>query len=65
MAEYECPTCEESFDSRRGLGVHHSAVHNERLPNRECAECEGEFYSDYEKKYCSESCHDKAVSYEG
>jgi len=25
----------------------------------------GEFYSDYEKKYCSESCHDKAVSYEG
>lgn len=65
MGEHECPTCGDSFDSRRGLGVHHPSAHGERLPNRECAECGGEFYSDYAKKYCSEECHDRAVTYEG
>lgn len=62
---YSCPTCHEEFDSRRGLGVHHSQVHDERLPNRECANCGEEFYCEYEKTYCSESCHDEGVSYQG
>ena len=61
----DCPTCGESFDSSRGLGVHHSAVHDELLPNRECARCGTEFHSDHEKKYCSEECRDEAVSFEG
>ena len=61
----DCPTCGESFDSSRGLGVHHSAVHDELLPNRECARCETEFHSEHEKKYCSEECRDEAVSFEG
>lgn len=60
-----CPGCGDEFDTRRGLGVHHSSVHGERLPNRECAHCESEFYSEYEKKYCSEDCRDTAVSFEG
>lgn len=61
----ECPTCGDEFDTRRGLGVHHSSVHDERLPNRECDRCGTEFYCDYEKRYCSDECHDEAVSYEG
>ncbi|SFR87832.1 5-methylcytosine-specific restriction endonuclease McrA [Halomicrobium zhouii] len=65
MAEHTCPTCGDQFDSRRGLGVHHSASHDERLPNRECEECGVSFYSDYAKKYCSSECHDRAVSYDG
>lgn len=65
MAEHDCPTCEDSFDSRRGLGVHHSAVHDERLPNRECNRCGAEFYSNYAKKYCSAECHDRAISHIG
>lgn len=61
----ECPTCGRSFDSNRGLGVHHSNVHNERLPNRECGECGSAFHSEYEKRYCSDDCRESAVSFEG
>lgn len=62
---HECPTCEKMFETRRGLGVHHSSIHNERLPNRVCAYCESEFYCEYQKKYCSDSCRRQAVSFEG
>lgn len=65
MVKHDCPACNESFDTRRGLGVHHSIVHDERLPNRECAECGTAFYSEYSKKYCTDECRDRAVSYEG
>lgn len=61
----DCPTCGESFDSSRGLRVHHSSVHGKRLPNRECARCGTEFYSEHEKKYCSDDCRGNAVSFEG
>jgi hypothetical protein len=60
-----CPTCGETFDSRRGLGVHHSAVHDELLPNRECAACGAAFHSGHERKYCSDDCRDEAVSFAG
>lgn len=60
-----CPSCGDEFDTRRGLGVHHSSAHDERLPNRECAHCESEFYCEYERKYCSDDCRDRAVSFEG
>ena len=62
---HQCPSCGDSFETRRGLGVHHSSVHDERLPNRECADCGAEFHSEYEKKYCSDSCRESAISYEG
>lgn len=47
------------------MRVHHSAAHDETLPNRECANCESSFYSEYERQYCSESCRDASVSFEG
>ena len=65
MAEYDCPACSAAFDSRRGLGVHRSRVHDERLPNRECEECGSQFYSSYEKKYCSEECRERRVTFVG
>lgn len=61
---FECPTCESAFDTRRGLGVHHSLVHGERLPNRECANCSDEFYCSYAKMYCSEECRREGLSLE-
>lgn len=61
----ECPTCGRTFDTRRGLGVHHSSVHGERLPNRKCGKCREEFYSPYEKVYCSPECHSSSVSNRG
>lgn len=62
---HDCPRCREAFDSRRGLGVHHSSVHDELLPNRECTQCESAFHSEHEKKYCSPECRDEGVSQEG
>ncbi|MFW5963995.1 MAG: HNH endonuclease [Natronomonas sp.] len=61
----DCPTCGRAFDSQRGLRVHHSAAHDELLPNRECACCGAEFHSEHEKKYCSDDCREEAGSFEG
>ncbi len=63
--DHICPTCGQPFSSRRGLGVHHSIVHGERLRNRECDHCGDVFYSEYEKKYCSEACLTEAAPYAG
>jgi 5-methylcytosine-specific restriction endonuclease McrA len=65
MSGHTCPACGRVFDTSRGLGVHHSAVHGTKLPNRECSHCGREFHCEHEKKYCSEECLDKTVSYEG
>jgi hypothetical protein len=65
MSPYSCPSCDSTFDTRRGLGVHHSQSHDERLPNRECANCGREFYCSYQKKYCSGTCRQASVSFEG
>ncbi|MFC6716344.1 HNH endonuclease [Natrialbaceae archaeon GCM10025810] len=62
---FTCPTCGRGFETRRGLGVHHSSVHGERLPNRTCERCGEEFYCEYRKKYCSSECRSEAVSFAG
>lgn len=62
---HHCPRCGSVFDTRRGLGVHHTTKHHERMPNRECERCGVEFHSSYQKKYCSDSCRDEAISYSG
>nr|WP_276412288.1 HNH endonuclease [Halomicroarcula sp. XH51] len=65
MSDHECPTCGATFDSRRGLGVHHSKAHGERLPNRTCDECGTAFYCEYSKRYCSDDCREVGVSQTG
>lgn len=63
MSGYGCPSCEASFDTQRGRGVHHVHVHGERLPNRTCDYCGTSFYSDTAKKYCSRDCLLRSDSY--
>ncbi len=65
MSEHTCPTCGRVLASQRGVAVHHSRSHGEKLPNRSCKTCGADFYSEYEKRYCSESCRSQGVSYEG
>jgi hypothetical protein len=62
---HRCPTCNREFDTERGLRVHHSQGHDEPLPNRTCSHCCTEFYSETKRKYCSDECHDAAVSFAG
>lgn len=65
MNHYECPSCDRVFDTSRGRSVHHSSVHDARLPNRTCAQCGDRFHSSYQKKYCSENCLSAAQPYAG
>jgi hypothetical protein len=62
---HDCPNCDRGFETRRGLGVHHFHAHDERLPNRECGNCGDDFYSKYERSYCSETCLEEGVSFAG
>ena len=62
---FVCPTCDRVFDSGRGRAIHHAAAHDELLPNRECTYCNGSFYSEHERKYCSEECLENAAPYAG
>lgn len=57
----DCPTCLEeegsskNFESKGSMRQHHSMVHNEHLPNRECNDCGCRFYDPKgEKKYCGD-----------
>lgn len=65
VCEQNCPSCDRSFDTHRGLSVHHSQVHGEQLPNRTCDHCGDSFYSDYAKKYCTDDCLQMSNSYSG
>lgn len=65
--EHVCPTCgRDDFDSRRALGVHHSAAHDEGLPSPTvvCEVCGTEFAvkaaRQDEARYCSRECHAQA-----
>lgn len=53
-----CPTCDRPFDTLAGMRQHHTKVHDEPLPNRECERCGTEFYDpDSAHIYC-EDCYD-------
>lgn len=65
MDEHGCPSCDRRFDSRKGLAVHHWRSHGELLPNRDCRHCGAAFHAPHEQKYCSDSCREQAVSFEG
>lgn len=62
---FHCPTCTRTFETRRGLGVHHTSVHDEQLPNRTCDHCGTEFSCEYDKRFCSDSCLESAGVYAG
>jgi len=57
----ECPTCGESFDSERGMKVHHSRTHGETLRETKVCEYCGDEFSVYNphanvNRYCSREC---------
>ncbi len=62
---FDCPSCNKQYSTHRGLSVHHTRVHDEKLPNRTCEHCGTKFRSDYQKTYCSEDCYQSAVSRAG
>lgn len=56
---HDCPTCDRSFETRHGMRVHSSKVHDRRLGHwYECANC-GDRFRDVDqpdRQYCSRAC---------
>lgn len=55
MTAKNCPSCSRTFDCQRGLRVHHTQTHSEKLQTEECAHpaCSEEHNN---RKYCSHEC---------
>lgn len=61
--DHECPTCSRSFDSKRGVSMHHVQTHGESIAKTElvCEWC-GETFERYEsaiksgENFCGVSC---------
>lgn len=52
---HPCPTCEKELTTERGMRQHHTKVHDEPLPNRECNGCGVEFYDEKARlEYCDD-----------
>lgn len=52
----DCPSCNKTLVSERGMRQHHAMAHGTPLPNRVCVDCDSEFYdSKSQRTYC-DSC---------
>ncbi|AGM11543.1 HNH endonuclease [Halogranum tailed virus 1] len=57
----DCPSCDRSFGSQKGMKIHHAKAHGEKITESHiCQECdepfEQESYIQSDKKYCSPEC---------
>ena len=67
---FECPSCDETFDTKRGVKIHHARTHGESLVFEvvKCDECGSEFekrsakMSGYEQTFCSAECQHKSYN---
>jgi len=64
--DYDCPTCEQSFSTRQGLGQHHAAAHGEKLRVTLTCEWCGDEYEviparEKESRFCSRSCRGSKI----
>jgi len=55
MGEHECPTCDRSFDTKRGRSVHHKKAHGESISSRPADERGATEDGDYTCPECGKS----------
>ncbi len=61
----DCPQCEGSLSTEQRMRQHHTKVHGDPLPNRECSGCGTEFYGPKARReFCSE-CNPNAGEHNG
>jgi hypothetical protein len=61
----DCPTCGKSLSTERGMRQHHTKVHDDPLPNRECADCGDDFYDPKSRRTYCEACHSESGAKNG
>jgi RNase P subunit RPR2 len=52
----DCPTCGKELATEQGVRIHHAQVHEESLPNRECADCGAAFYDPQSRRTFCDDC---------
>lgn len=59
---YSCPSCPRTFDSERGMKIHHAQTHGTSLNEQICDHCDESFIDEHgyrETRFCSPDCwHD-------
>lgn len=61
----ECPTCGKALSTESGVRQHHTKVHGEALPNRECTDCGDRFYDPKARRSYCEGCYSESGEYNG
>lgn len=56
----ECPTCDRVLNTEQGMRQHHTKVHGEPLPNRECKGCDSAFYDPKSRRSFCDDCNPNA-----
>ncbi len=56
----DCPTCGKRLSSERGMGQHHTKVHDDPLPNRTCADCGTDFYDAKSRRTYCDDCYSQS-----
>lgn len=62
---FNCPTCERTFDTKKGRSVHHHSAHGESIAKstKECVVCGDEFTTYFDdQKACSVECKGPVIS---
>lgn len=57
---FDCPTCDRTLQTQRGMRQHHTKVHGDPLPNRTCKGCETEFYDEKARRVFCDNCNPNA-----
>lgn len=62
---HDCPTCDRTLNTKQGVRMHHTRIHDEHLPNRTCKGCNTEFYDSKSRlEYCDD-CDPNAGKHNG
>ena len=61
----DCPTCDRTLSTERGMRQHHTKVHGEPLPNWTCEGCDAEFYDSKARRTYCDDCDPNAGEHNG
>lgn len=62
---HPCPSCDRTLSTEQGMRQHHTKVHDEPLPNRECKGCGSSFYDEKARQIYCDNCDPNAGPHNG
>ncbi|WP_267642867.1 HNH endonuclease [Haloarchaeobius amylolyticus] len=61
----DCPTCGRSLATEAGMRQHHTKVHGDPLPNRDCSGCGERFYDPKSRREFCDDCNPNLGAHNG